>query len=833
MKRIGLPLVLASLLSAGAVPARAQDPGGPDANAGQADFFVESVRPILERSCFRCHGGAGKTRGGLDLTTRAGVLKGGDLGPAIDVEEPSASLLLEAIRYEGLEMPPTGKLDQADLDILTRWVELGAPYDEEHSSPAPAPEEDDEAISEEDRQFWSFQPVRRPEVPSVHRQDWVRDPIDAFILRGLEEAGLEPAPEASRETLIRRLSSDLLGLPPTPEEVEAFVENDSPLAYEELVDRLLSSPHYGERWGRHWLDVVRFAETNSFERDNDKPAAWRYRDYVIESFNEDKPYDRFVREQLAGDELEDASAESIIATGFYRLGAWDDEPTDRLQARFDELDDIITTTAQAFLGLTINCARCHDHKIDPIPQRDYYRFLAFVANLKPYSYDPSHILTEIASDEERAEHDRLQQDRERREAEINAALAPIEARLLESVPEPRRSMLKEGTFEQRRHVLDGIAERDLSPEELSSYRELIRQWQEIPPVPPLPTALSAREPGPEAPETFVLIRGSAHAPGDPVSPGFPEVLGAPDPVFETPTEGAASSGRRRALADWIASEENPLTARVMVNRVWHYHFGRGIVRTPNDFGFQGAMPTHPELLDWLAAEFMAGGWRLKPLHKRIVMSSTYRMSSKGNPEALADDPTNDLLWRFDLRRLSAEEIRDAMLAVTGVLNPKMGGPGFYSRIPKAYLAGQSRPGAGWGDSPAEERARRSVYIHVKRSLVTPILASFDAADTDFSCPVRFATTQPTQALSTLNGELLHEQAAALADRVRQEAGPESDDRVRRALALVLCREPTADEVARGVGFMEALRSEDGVEPDRAFELFCLMALNLNEFIYID
>ena len=390
------PLIAALIALIAPAPSRADGPS------------FEAVRPILEEHCFGCHGGGEKLRGNLDLTRRAGALRGGDFGPAVDLEFPEASVLLEAIRYESLEMPPSGQLDQATIDALTAWVMAGASYGDEDNPEAPAAEveEDEPYVSEADRDFWSFRPVERPAVPAVERPDWVRNPIDAFVLHRLESEGLAPAPEASRATLIRRLSFDLLGLPPTPEEVDAFLGDDRPDAYERLVDRLLASPHYGERWARHWLDVVRFAETNSFERDSDKPASWRYRDYVVDAFNRDLPYDRFVREQLAGDELDEPTASSIVATGYYRLGAWDDEPTDRLQARYDELDDIITTTGQGFLGLTVNCARCHDHKIDPIPQADYYRFLAFFHNLKPYSYDESHILTDIAGDAERAAHDR-------------------------------------------------------------------------------------------------------------------------------------------------------------------------------------------------------------------------------------------------------------------------------------------------------------------------------------------------------------------------------------------------------------------------------------------
>jgi len=832
-------IAIGSIWSLGA-NAIAQEPDAADeperavaaVDADGLRFFEESVKPILETNCWSCHGGGEKTRGNLDLTTRAGALKGGDFGPAVDLEYPEASLLLEAIRYEGLEMPPSGKLAEEEIAILEEWVMTGAPAPA--GDGAPAETETEPLITEEDRRFWSFQPITRPEPPEVQNEGWVRNPIDRFVLHRLEAEGLRPAPEASRIELVRRLSFDLTGLPPTPEDVDAFLEDERPDAYERLVDRLLTSPHYGERWGRRWLDIVRFAETNSFERDRRKPNSWRYRDYVIRSFNEDRPYDEFVRQQIAGDELDRVTADSVIATGFYRLGPWDDEPTDPLQARYDELDDMITTTGQAFLGLTINCARCHDHKIDPIPQADYYRFLAFFRNLKPYSYDESHILTDIATPEERAEHERLRRQRDRSVERVQERLEPLEAKVLETVPEPRRTKLVNGPFDARRHVLDEMAEQVLEPEQLERYRRLIAEYRAIPPVPPLPKALSAREFGPDAPPTHLLIRGNAHAEGDQVEPGFPQVLGAEDPVIPSADALDDSSGRRRALAEWLTDPENPLPARVMANRIWQGHFGRGIVRTPNDFGFQGARPTHPQLLDWLAATFIESGWRIKPLHRLIVTSSAYRMSSQADPSALEADPANDLLWRFDMRRLSAEEIRDALLAVNGRLNRKMGGPGFYTQIPKAYLQGQSRPGAGWGQSSETERGRRSIYIHLKRSLVTPILSSFDAAPTDTSCPVRFVTTQPTQALNTINGAFFHRQAKALARRVTAEIDkPTPEALVERTLRLVIARPPTADEIDRGRRFLEALQTEDGFSADQAFEAFCLLAVNLNEFLYLD
>ncbi len=829
-------LLLLLIGSFWAVPSRAfadSPASGFDLEANSVRVFEERVRPVLEAHCLKCHDGE-KKRGGLDLTHRAGLLQGGAFGPAVDLEMPELSLLLEAINFEGLEMPPTGKIPQSDIDILTQWIESGAPYPkaETDDSVMARPAEGPPSV-EDHRDFWSFQPVQHPEVPEVEHVDWVRNPIDAFLLRRLEKAQLTPAPPAEKIALLRRAYHNLTGLPPTLEAIEAYLADDAPDAYEKLVDRLLDSPQYGERWGRHWLDLVRFAETNSFERDRDKPNTWRYRDYVIQSLNKDKPFDQFIREQLAGDELEGTDADAIIATGYYRLGIWDDEPSDRLEARYDELDDIITTTSQVFLGLTINCARCHDHKIDPIPQTDYYRFLSFFHNLNPYSYQEDHILTSIATPEEQAEHDRAVAKRQKRVSAIQVLLNPLEEILLETVPEPRRSNLRKRDFDRRRHVLDGIANSLLDFEQQAQYRELIEQYRAIPQAPPLPKALSAKEAGREAPDTFLLIRGSAHAQGAKVEPGFPKVLGAPDPALPTPDSRANSTGRRLVLANWIASPTNPLTARVAVNRIWQHHFGRGIVRSANDFGLQGDRPTHPDLLDWLASEFVSQGWRLKPIHRLIMTSNAYRMSSAGNPAALAIDPSNDLFWRFDMRRLQAEEIRDAILAVNGRLNLKMGGPGIYPEISPEYLASQSRPGEGWGKSSPAEQARRSVYIHVKRSLITPILADFDVAETDATCPTRFSTTQPTQALGMLNGPFLNEQAKILANRLQQEAGPDPAEQVRLALQLTTCRMPESTEINRGLELVQLLQEEDGATSEKALELFCLLALNLNEFVYLD
>ena len=600
------------------------------------------------------------------------------------------------------------------------------------------------------RSHWSFQPVRQTVPPAWAAQRQGEVPghvIDTFIAERLRQKGLPVPKAATRTTLIRRVTYDLTGLPPTPEAVEAFVHDPSAQAWENLVDRLLESPHYGEKWGRHWLDLVRFAETNSYETDEAKPNAWRYRDYVIRAFNSDKPYDRFIREQLAGDELPDSGADGLIATGFYRLGIWDNDPADKELALYDQLDDLVATTGQVFLGLTVDCARCHDHKIDPISQRDYYSLLAFFRNIHPYRNGGG----------------------------------------TDEVPLPGDKQAK---------------------------------------------ALAVTEPGPVAPVTHLLRRGNPGSLGEEVQPGFPGVLGASVPTVIPPVSGR-SSGRRRALADWIASPDNPLTARVIVNRVFQHHFGRGLVRTTSDFGVQGSLPTHPELLDWLAGHFIQEGWSLKRLHRLILTSQSYQASATPTAEALKADPANDLFSRFDMRRLTAEEIRDSVLWVGGSGNPRMYGPGMYVALPKEVLASQSVPGKGWGNSPKVEQARRSIYIHVKRSLLSPVLLSFDLAETDRSTPVRFATTQPTQALGMLNGSFFNEQARVLADRIRAEVGSQPQAQVRRALHRVTTRPPSDLEISRGVALLELLTSEEGLGATAALDAFCLLAFNLNEFLYLE
>jgi hypothetical protein len=831
-------------------------------------FFTQEVKPVLQEKCVACHSGE-KPQGGLRLTSREAVLKGGNSGPAVSLQTPGDSLLVKAVNYQGRRMPPQGKLGQAQIDALTRWASMGLPWPageqaglepKTHAGPPP--------VTPETMKFWSFQPVRRPQPPEVKGRGWVRNPIDAFILKRLEAAGLAPNPPAGKTSLIRRAYYDLTGLPPSPEEVQAFLADKSPHAWETVIDRLLASPQYGEKWGRHWLDLVRFAESNSYERDAAKPNAWRYRDYVIKSFNEDKPYDQFVQEQLAGDEQTPRTPERLIATGYYRLGIWDDEPADHDQALYDDLDDIAGTTGQVFLGLTVGCARCHDHKLDPIPQKDYYRFLSFFAGVRRYGGDAS---VEQSSLRELTPTADMPQEVERYAAykasvKVNdEQIAGIEEKILPDLaPVEKEEWRNEAT---RAAIVKKRVPRLLSEEELARYvslsaeRQSLRRLQQM--------ALCVTEVGPTPRETHVLMRGNPHVPGDRVEPGFLSVLAPPPPEITPPPYGD-TCGRRLALARWIGSKENPLTARVLVNRVWQYHFGHGIVRSANNFGFQGDKPTHPELLDWLASYFVAGSggsglgsgageqsaigrrqsaggppeplntqhptpnaWSLKALHKLIMMSAAYQMSSQANPAALKKDPENDLFWRFDMRRLQAEELRDSILAVNGSLSLKAGGPGFYPTISAEVLAGQSVPGANWGKSSPEEQSRRSVYIFVKRSLVTPMIASFDGPETDFTCPARFSTTQPTQALGMINSAFVNEQAKLFAQYLRKQAGDSPAEQVRLCLTRVLQRKPSPAEVTRGVKLIETLRRDEAASADQGLATFCLVALNLNEFIYLD
>lgn len=821
-----------ALLFAASVAAAWQgsDPAG-------MQLFEREVRPILAQKCVVCHSGE-KPQGGLKLTTREGMLKGGVSGPVLIPGKTDTGSLLAAINYRGKRMPPQGQLPAQQIAALTRWIELGAPWPQgAAASLEPRQQHGPPPVTAETMKFWSFQPVKRPAVPKVKNLAWVRSPVDAFVLARLEAAGLQPNPSADRRTLIRRATYDLIGLPPSPEEVDAFVQDRSPQAYEQLIDRLLASPRYGEKWGRHWLDLVRFAESNSYERDGTKPEAWRYRDYVVNSFNADKPYDQFLTEQLAGDELSPRTPERLIATGYYRLGIWDDEPADPQQALYDDLDDIAKTTGEVVLGMTVGCARCHDHKLDPLPQRDYYRFLAFFNGIRRYGVrsDESVVASSLRPLAPPDVAERLKRETEQHQSRLREKqqeIDRVERRVRATLTGGERDDWVSETARPDiiRKKIGGV----ISQAEFDAYLAQIQQRTKLrmSAPPSLEMALCVTELGARPRDTFVLARGNPSAPGEKVEPGFPTVLAPPAPTLG-PSPHGDTSGRRLALAKWLTSPTNPLTARVMANRVWHYHFGRGIVRSLSDFGFQGDRPTHPELLDWIADRFVSDGWKLKSLHRVIMLSNTYRMSSKGTSQALAKDPRNDLFWRVEMRRLLAEEVRDSILAVNGQLNLKEGGPSFYPTLPAEVLAGQSRPGENWGRSSAEEQARRSVYIFVKRSLAVPIIANFDGPEPDFTCPIRFVTTQPTQALGMLNSSWVQEQARAYAAFLKKQAGADPAAQVRLALRRSTQRTPTTAEVERGLKLMRDLQERERLQPDAALSAFCLVALNLNEFLYLD
>ncbi|GAB5443575.1 MAG: PSD1 and planctomycete cytochrome C domain-containing protein [Fuerstiella sp.] len=827
----------ASLLNAGSFAA--------DGDFSEPDvaFFNDQVVDVLKANCLRCHAGA-KPEGGLNLQSREGILKGGDSGPAVDLKDIGESYLLQAINYEGYEMPPTGQMSPQQIGILTKWVEKGLPWPKDlheiEFEVEPGPPE----VNDETKQFWSFQPVQPVTPPTLANGD--QNPIDAFVRAKLAEKDLQRSPPAEPRELIRRMYYDLLGLPPNPQDLErwatAITAKDGQLnqdGIQQLIDHLLASPHYGEQWGRHWLDLVRYAETNSYERDGAKPFVWRYRDYVIQSFNDDKPYDQFIIEQLAGDELPEPTADSIIATGYYRLGRWDDEPADPELAFYDDIDDLVTTTSQTFLGLTVNCARCHDHKIDPIPQRDYYRMVAFFRNVNRYG---------VRSNESVLEASVREIDRPADPATYAAALKRYEnevadaQRHLDRIEELIQDDLQEVEKEEFQYEMNRVpivAKRQgtvLTEKQVTQYRRQFDRLQRLQQNKPkgLASALCVTEDVSTIRPTHILARGNPHAPAEEVTPGFPAVLSPPEPTLPVVSDDATSSGRRTVLAKWIASPSNPLTARVMMNRIWQFHFGRGIVRTSSDFGFQGSPPTHPELLDWLAAKFVESGWSIKAMHRLIMSSATYQMSSRPNEKAFAVDPVNDLFWRFDMRRLSAEEIRDSILWANGSLNSeKMFGPSIYTDIPDAVKAGQSRPGSGWGTSSPEDKVRRSIYIHVKRSLLDPLLESFDFADTDQTCPVRFVTTQPTQALGMLNSDFILQQASVFADFLNQKAANEPKRQVQLALERVTQRPATEEQIRRGLDLMEALQTDQQLSQDEALKYFCLVALNLNEFLYLD
>ena len=959
-----------------------------------------------------------------------------------------SSLALAVVLAGAAVAPPEGKAPEGKAPEGKAPEEKAPPANPPANPPAKALPEDAiiQRANGARESWWAYKALAKPAAPSVKDTRWCRNDIDRFILAKIEAKGLRPAPEADRLALIRRATLDLTGLPPTPDEIDAFVKDTAPDAYERLIDRLLASPHYGEKWARHWLDLVRYADTNGFERDSDKEAAWKYRDFVVRALNADMPYARFVKAHIAGDELADRDFDTLVATGFYRLGLWDDEVPDLAQALADDMDSMVDTTARTFLGISMGCCRCHDHKGDPIRTREYYQFAAYFAGVAPYktsafnSIAGDNVMRMVRSDfgkgDAGAELAAFNASRAETLAEIHKLEAQSGRAVLDAFPNfaPREGLVGRLAFEDAKsakaangvagapeasvrdagfeapgligkcfhfdggddrveierpigddftisfyfrttdvgggsdsdrrwflgkglvdaevpgivrdfgvsliangfvsagtgdpetfvssgpgnndgrwhHVaftrdrksgditlfVDGSAvdrargskarldtprkiaigamlpgggpfngdidevnfyDRVLPESDIRSMALGIAPEREVVPLlaaksgeaaakrcselharlaalrPPDwrgETVLAVRERG-EPRKVNIMLRGSPHALGDEVEPAVPLIAArfVPEPAVK-PASGE-SSGRRLALANWVVDSRNGLAWRTIANRLWQHHFNGGIVPTPNDFGKLGEMPTHPELLDFLAVSLTEQGGSLKAMHRMIMTSAAYRMSSVPSAQALDKDAPNELLTRFRMRRLSAEELRDSMLVANGTINEALGGPPVLPPLPAEVLETSSRPGEVWPLTDQESWTRRSLYIKLKRSLQHPLMTSFDLADLDSPCPVRFATVVPTQSLSMMNGELTNEEAAKLARRVERERPGDVRAQVVRARQLTSGRAPSAGEVDEAVAFLRELQQKEGLSAEQAMNSLCLVCFNMNEFLYID
>ncbi|MBI2807110.1 MAG: PSD1 domain-containing protein [Planctomycetes bacterium] len=837
--------------------------------------FENDVRPIFKALCFECHGEGKSPRGGLDLRLVRSMLEGGDHGAVIVPGNVATSMLIDKVRKQ--KMPPgKRKLTAVELAKIERWIAEGAKTDQ----PEPKSLGKGFQITAQERAFWAFQPIRRPVVPNVKSAKQVRTPIDAFLLSRLEEKGLSFSPEADRATLLRRLYFDLIGLPPTPKEAANFLADTRADAYERAADRLLASPAYGERWGRHWLDVAGYADSEGYaSADVLRTSSYRYRDYVIRAFNADKPFDQFIIEQLAGDELikpphdktGPADLDKLIATGFLRMapdgtGGGD---VDRKLAANQTIADTLQIVSTSLLGLTLQCAQCHNHRYDPIPQVDYYALRAVfepALNWKNWR-TPAGREVVVLSDAERKiaaaiEQDAVKIDKERlakNDVFIEQVFQRELAKLPTSVREPARQAratppAKRIPAQQkllRDHPSLNVSSGSLylydskaaaTPKALADRAATVRAKK--------PVGQSIRAlteiPG-QAPATFLFHRGDFEQPRQVVMPEHLTIL-QPLHLSKIPARAPniPTTGRRLAFARSLVDGKHPLTARVLVNRFWLHHFGRGIVNTPGDFGFLGERPTHPDLLDWLAQDFMAGGWKLKRLHKLIVTSTAYRQTSRRTPELQKADPDNRLLGRMSVRRLEAEAIRDAVLAASGKLNAKQFGP----PLPIAYddlgqvivgvdtTDGAGRPTGRKVDLKGEE-FRRSIYIQVRRSRPVSMLEAFDAATPTPNCEIRNASTVTPQALMLMNSRFIHEQADHFARRVQKEAGKDLRQQIALAWRLAFAAEPTAKEWSLAESFVRGQAKEfrarpKQTEPDTlALANFCQALLSANRFLYVD
>lgn len=899
-------------------------------SAEEVDFFEKRIRPVLAEHCYECHSEGKKVKGGLIMDHREAMLIGGDSGPSLVPGDPDKSKIIEAIRYKNrdLQMPPKNQLTAAQISDLEKWVAMGAPDPRDAKSAAAAPKQ---GINfDEGRKFWSFTPVANPAMPAVKNTAWVQTPVDAFILDSLEKAGLSPAPPADKRTLIRRATFDLTGLPPTPKEVADFLADESPEAFNRVIERLLASPQYGERWGRHWLDVARYADSNGLDENVTMGHAWRYRDYVVRAFNEDKPYDQFLIEQLAGDLLPTQDTvsrkDALTATAFLSLGAKVLAEPDVRKLEMDIIDDQLDTLGKAFMGMTIGCARCHDHKFDPFSQEDYYAMAAIFRSTKSLSdertgaikYWYEHSLATPADLEAKKKHEAevkaqrakitkynsetraaLKADLQRRAADYLAASVELpdepDFKEVEAVATKHglrarylltcrqflaratekeffdkwHALAKAGDVEGvRKHygklftdAMEGLAtakkkdpkavkptepelvaahdalndaggflvmpDKDAHAFDQSMLAEVEQMQTELMAMEdktPDPPALMGVTDGAITRTLPIHIRGSYLTLGKEIERGFPTVMRV---SFTKPVFPAKQSGRLE-LARWMASTEHPLTARVAVNRIWRWHFGRGIVGTTDNFGILGDKPSHPALLDWLARNFMENGWSVKDMHRLLMKSSVYQMASQhpsagqasSSPDPAMVDPENKLLWRANLQRLEAEQIRDALLSASGSLNLDIGGKTVPLRNREFVFNHTSK------DATTYESPRRALYLPIIRNNLYDLLEQFDFPDPTMPTGSRNATVVAPQALIMLNSPLATTSAAKLAEKLMTQE-QEDAARVQRAYETLYARPATPHEEQRALAFVKSRSANRD-----AWSLLCHTLMAANEFMYL-